>query len=84
MQSPVFIQSHVSAHTELFWLLNCATPLGWLEKMIQYKEKAKKQGEDVRAGLLSYPVLQAADILLYQVSCDFKWIGPKSDKSLQD
>ena len=69
MQSPVFIQSHVPAHAELCWLLNCVTPIGWLERMIQYKEKAKKQGEDVRAALLSYPVLQAADILLYQVVC---------------
>eukprot|EP00803_Ostreobium_quekettii_P005672 evm.model.scf_1147.1 EVM.evm.TU.scf_1147.1 scf_1147:1071-4587(+) len=64
--SPIFVQSHVSAHAELFWLLNCVTPIGWLERMIQYKEKAKKQGEDVRGALLSYPVLQAADILLYQ------------------
>lgn len=66
-QSRVFVQSHVSAHAELQWLLNCITPIGWLNRMIQFKEKSRKQGEDVRAGLLTYPVLMAADILLYQV-----------------
>ena len=64
--SSLFVQSHVSAHSELAWLLNCITPLNWLEDMIQYKEKAIKQGENVNAGLLDYPVLMAADILLYQ------------------
>ncbi|NJK29763.1 MAG: tryptophan--tRNA ligase [Acaryochloris sp. RU_4_1] len=62
----IFVQSHISAHTELAWLLNCITPLNWLERMIQFKEKALKQGENVNIGLLDYPVLQAADILLYQ------------------
>ena len=62
----IFVQSHVRAHTELTWLLNCVTPLNWLERMIQFKEKALKQGENVSIGLLDYPVLQAADILLYQ------------------
>ena len=62
----IFVQSHVRAHSELTWLLNCVTPLGWLQKMIQFKEKAIKQGEDVGVGLLDYPVLMAADILLYQ------------------
>ncbi|WJI27232.1 tryptophan--tRNA ligase [Thermosynechococcus sp. B3] len=61
----IFVQSHVSAHAELTWLLNCITPLNWLEDMIQFKEKAVKQGENVAAGLLDYPVLMAADILLY-------------------
>ena len=65
-KSKVFIQSHVSAHAELCWLLNCVTPMGWMEKMIQYKEKAKKQGESVSIGLFDYPILMAADILLYQ------------------
>lgn len=64
--SSIFIQSHVSAHSELTWLFNCITPLNWLEDMIQYKEKAIKQGENVNVGLLDYPVLMAADILLYQ------------------
>lgn len=61
----IFVQSHVSAHSELAWLLNCVTPLNWLERMIQFKEKAVKQGENVGVGLLDYPVLMAADILLY-------------------
>jgi tryptophanyl-tRNA synthetase len=64
-RSRVFVQSHVSAHSELCWLLNCVTPLNWLERMVQYKEKAVKQGADVSTGLLDYPVLMAADILLY-------------------
>jgi tryptophanyl-tRNA synthetase len=61
----IFIQSHVSAHSELTWLLNCITPMNWLEDMIQFKEKAVKQGQNVSVGLLDYPVLMAADILLY-------------------
>ena len=68
-RSRIFVQSHVTAHAELMWLLNCATPMGWLEKMIQYKEKSAKQGansESVSVGLFDYPVLMAADILLYQ------------------
>ncbi|MFM7674842.1 MAG: tryptophan--tRNA ligase [Synechococcus sp.] len=64
-RSTVFVQSHVAAHSELCWLLNCVTPLNWLERMIQFKEKAVKQGDNVSAGLLDYPVLMAADILLY-------------------
>ncbi|MGB5635162.1 MAG: tryptophan--tRNA ligase [Waterburya sp.] len=63
--STIFVQSHVSAHSQLAWLLNCVTPLNWLERMIQFKEKAVKQGENVSVGLLDYPVLMAADILLY-------------------
>lgn len=63
--SRIFVQSHVTAHSELAWLLNCVTPLNWLERMIQFKEKAVKQGENVGVGLLDYPVLMAADILLY-------------------
>ena len=63
--STVFVQSHVPAHAELCWLLNCVTPLNWLERMIQFKEKAVKQGDNVSVGLLDYPVLMAADILLY-------------------
>lgn len=65
-QSTIFVQSQVSAHAELTWLFNCITPLNWLERMIQFKEKAIKQGENVGVGLLDYPVLMAADILLYQ------------------
>jgi tryptophanyl-tRNA synthetase len=62
----IFVQSHVPAHTELAWLFNCITPLNWLDDMVQFKEKAIKQGENVSAGLLTYPVLQASDILLYE------------------
>lgn len=65
-KSKIFVQSHVPAHSELAWLLNCITPMNWLERMIQYKEKAKKQGESVGVGLFSYPILMAADIMLYQ------------------
>ncbi len=64
--STVFVQSQVPAHSELTWLLNCLTPLNWLDDMIQFKEKALRQGEHVSLGLLDYPVLMAADILLYQ------------------
>src|SRR3989338_10403930 len=63
-KSVLFIQSHVPAHTELMWILNTLTPVGELERMTQYKEKQEKSG--VMAGLLNYPILQAADILLYQ------------------
>jgi len=61
----VFVQSHVSAHSELAWLLNCITPMGWLHRMTQFKEKSETQKEEVSVGLFDYPVLQAADILLY-------------------
>jgi len=63
--STIFVQSHIPAHSELTWLLNCLTPINWLQDMIQFKEKAVKQGENVSTGLLDYPVLMAADILLY-------------------
>lgn len=63
----IFVQSHVTAHAEACWLLNCVTPLGWLERMTQYKDKAARadSGERISAGLLDYPVLMAGDILLY-------------------
>jgi tryptophanyl-tRNA synthetase len=63
-RSIVFIQSHVPAHSELAWILNCFTPMGWMQRMTQYKEKAKNQ-ESVSTGLFDYPALMAADILLY-------------------
>ncbi len=65
-RSTIFVQSHIPAHSELAWLFNCITPLTWLERMIQFKEKAVKQGENVTVGLFDYPILQAADILLYE------------------
>ncbi|MBV9507667.1 MAG: tryptophan--tRNA ligase [Acidobacteriia bacterium] len=63
--SAVMVQSSVAAHAELAWMLTCVTPVGWLERMTQYKAKAAKQ-ESVGDGILQYPVLMAADILLYQ------------------
>ncbi len=64
--SAVFVQSHISAHTELAWILNCMTPMGWMQRMTQFKEKSQKQKEQVSVGLFDYPALMAADILLYQ------------------
>ncbi|MGH9900449.1 MAG: tryptophan--tRNA ligase, partial [Pyrinomonadaceae bacterium] len=64
--SIVFVQSDVPEHAELAWLLNCVTRISELERMTQFKDKARKQRENVAAGLLNYPVLMAADILLYQ------------------
>jgi len=62
----IFVQSSVKEHTELTWLLNTITPLAELERMTQYKDKAKKQKQNINAGLFDYPVLMASDILLYQ------------------
>jgi len=62
----LFVQSHVPEHTELAWIFNCVTPVGELERMTQFKEKGKQHRHNVNVGLLDYPVLQAADILLYQ------------------
>ncbi len=63
-KSALCVQSHIKEHTELAWILNCFTPMGWLQRMTQFKDKAHKQ-ESVSAGLFDYPVLMAADILLY-------------------
>ena len=64
----IFNQSTVSAHAELAWLLGCLTPLGWLNRMTQFKEKAPKQRDSAGLGLYAYPVLMAADILLYKAT----------------
>jgi tryptophanyl-tRNA synthetase len=66
-RTTLFVQSHVPAHAEGCWVLNCVTPLGWLERMTQFKAKSAQQ-ESVGVGLLDYPVLQAADILLYDTA----------------
>lgn len=66
-RSSIVVQSSVPAHAELAWMLTCVTPVGWLERMTQYKAKAQAQ-ETVGDGLLQYPVLMAADILLYQAA----------------
>ncbi len=63
----VFVQSHVPEHTELYWVLNTVTPLGELERQTAFKDKAQRQ-ESVPAGLLNYPILQAADVLLYEAT----------------
>src|SRR5882724_2727875 len=65
--SRIVVQSTVPAHAELAWLLTCVTPMGWLERMTQFKAKAAAQ-ESIGDGLLQYPVLMAADILLYQAA----------------
>jgi tryptophanyl-tRNA synthetase len=62
----LFMQSHVSEHAELAWVLNCSTYMGELNRMTQFKEKAAKNNENINTGLFSYPVLMASDILLYQ------------------
>lgn len=64
----IFVQSHVPEHTELEWLLNTITPIGRLSHMTQFKEKSRQFAEGVNAGLFNYPILQAADILLYKAS----------------
>jgi len=62
----IYFQSHVSAHAELAWILNCYTYMGELSRMTQFKEKARKHSDNVNAGLFTYPVLMAADILLFK------------------
>ncbi len=65
-KSILFFQSHVSAHAELAWVLSCNTQMGELSRMTQFKDKSKKHADNINAGLFTYPVLMAADILLYQ------------------
>ncbi len=64
--SSLFIQSHLHEHAELTWILNCITPLSELERMTQFKDKSKQHEANINMGLLDYPVLMAADILLYK------------------
>ncbi len=65
-QNTLFVQSHNSAHAELGWVLNCYTYMGELQRMTQFKDKSAKHADNINAGLFTYPVLMAADILLYQ------------------
>jgi tryptophanyl-tRNA synthetase len=65
-RSTLFVQSHVTEHAQLAWVLNCNSQFGELGKMTQFKDKSVKHAENINAGLFTYPVLQAADILLYQ------------------
>ena len=76
----IFNQSRVSAHAELAWVFNCVARLGWLNRMTQFKEKAGKDRENASIGLYDYPVLMAADILLYHAhSC--RWAKTRSSIS---
>jgi tryptophanyl-tRNA synthetase len=77
-QSVLFVQSHVPEHSELAWLLNVITPVGQLERMTQYKEKGRRVKQGLMAGLLNYPVLMAADVLLYKAS-----VVPVGDDQVQ-
>nr|WP_243393699.1 tryptophan--tRNA ligase [Solimonas fluminis] len=65
-KNTLFVQSHVSAHARLGWILNCYTQMGELNRMTQFKDKSAKHADNINAGLFDYPVLMAADILLYQ------------------
>lgn len=65
-KDPVFFQSHVPAHTQLGWVLDCNTYMGELSRMTQFKDKSRKHADNINAGLFTYPSLMAADILLYQ------------------
>ncbi len=67
-KSVIFVQNHVLEHAELAWIFNCITPIGELERMTQFKDKGRDQKDSVNAGLLTYPTLMAADILLYKPS----------------
>lgn len=64
-KTTLFVQSHVVEHTELSWVFNCVTPLSELYRMTQFKDKSERQDKNINSGLLTYPILQAADILLY-------------------
>lgn len=75
-KSILYVQSQVPAHTELAWILNCNSYMGELGRMTQYKVKSQKQGNNIRVGLFDYPVLMAADILLYQSD----WVPVGSDQ----
>lgn len=67
-KSTIFIQGHVSAHSELAWILNCYTMFGELSRMTQFKDKSKSHADNVNAGLFTYPTLMASDILLYHTN----------------
>ena len=65
-KSTLMIQSHVKCHTELTWMLNCLTPVSWLERVPTYKDKCLQQADNINAGLLDYPALMTADIIIYK------------------
>lgn len=80
-KSTLFIQSHVPAHSQLAWVLNCFAGHGELGRMTQFKDKSAKNADNINAGLFTYPVLQAADILLYQP--DFVPVGEDQKQHLE-
>ncbi len=80
-KSTIFVQSHVPEHAELSWLLNCYTYFGELSRMTQFKDKSSRYAENINAGLFNYPVLMAADILLYQT--DFVPVGEDQKQHLE-
>ena len=80
-KSILYCQSHVSAHAELAWILNCFTYMGELNRMTQFKDKSAKHADNINAGLFTYPVLMAADILLYQT--DFVPVGADQKQHLE-
>lgn len=77
----IYFQSHVSAHAELSWILSCFTYMGELNRMTQFKDKAAKHADNINAGLYTYPVLMAADILLYQ--SDYVPVGKDQQQHLE-
>ena len=77
----IYFQSHVSAHAELSWILSCFTYMGELNRMTQFKDKAAKHADNINAGLYTYPVLMAADILLYQA--DYVPVGKDQQQHLE-
>lgn len=80
-KTTLFAQSCVKEHAELAWVLNCSTPIGWLKRMTQFKDKAGKNQENASTGLFTYPVLMAADILLYDV--DYVPVGDDQKQHLE-
>jgi len=80
-KSTMFIQSHVPAHAQLAWVLNCNTYMGELSRMTQFKDKAARHADNVNAGLFTYPALMAADILLYQA--DYVPVGVDQKQHLE-
>lgn len=80
-KNTIFIQSHVPAHTQLSWVLNCYTYMGELNRMTQYKDKAAKHADNINSGLFTYPVLMAADILLY--NADLVPVGDDQKQHLE-
>lgn len=80
-KNTIFIQSHVTAHTQLSWVLNCYTYMGELNRMTQFKDKAEKHANNINSGLFTYPVLMAADILLY--NADLVPVGDDQKQHLE-